>query len=82
LGGLAEDAGTADGQNSAALDWYDRYLGENGRGRYAAQALGRKMVMTQKMKGIEAARPIADEYLSRFPDGPYATAAHKVMRAP
>jgi hypothetical protein len=82
LGGLAEDAGTADGQNSAALDWYDRYLGENSRGRYAAQALGRKMVMTQKLKGIEAARPIADEYLSRFPDGPYTTAAHKVMRAP
>ena len=67
LGGLAEDGGTAGG---AALDWYDRYLDENGRGRYAAQALGRKMVMTQKLKGIEAAHPdlnpepiTADDYL-------------------
>jgi len=79
LGGLAEDAGGAGG---VALDWYDRYLDENGRGRYAAQALGRKMVMTQKVKGIEAARPMADEYLSRFPEGPYAAAARKLMREP
>jgi hypothetical protein len=79
LGGLAEDTGGAGG---VALDWYERYLGENGRGRYAAQALGRKMVMTQKLKGIEAARPLADEYLGRFPDGPYAGAARKLMRAP
>ena len=40
------------------------------------------MVMTQKLKGIEAARPIADEYLGRFPEGPYAAAARKLMRAP
>lgn len=79
LGGLAEDTGSAGG---AALEWYDRYLDENGRGRYAAQALGRKMVMTQKLKGIEAARPIADQYLGRFPDGPYAAAARTLMRAP
>jgi hypothetical protein len=79
LGGLAEDAG---GTGGAALDWYDRYLDENGRGRYAAQALGRKMVMTQKLKGIEAARPMADEYLARFPEGPYAAAARKLMREP
>lgn len=79
LGGLAEDTG---GPGGVALDWYERYLGENGRGRYAPQALGRKMVMTQKLKGTDAARPLADEYLSRFPDGPYAAAARKLMRAP
>lgn len=81
LGALAEDAVGAGGP-SAALGWYDRYLQENAGGPYAAQALGRKMVMTQKLRGSDAARPVADEYLERFPGGPYASSARKLMRAP
>lgn len=82
LGGLAEDAaGSGSGQVSA-LDWYRRYLSESPRGRYVAQAIGRKMIMTQKLNGTDAARPIADEYLARFPDGPYAAAARKLTQAP
>jgi hypothetical protein len=82
LGGLAEDAAGPGGSGQAsALDWYERYLGESARGRYAAQALGRKMVMTQKLNGTEAAASVADEYLSRFPQGPYAAAARKLLRA-
>ncbi len=79
LGGLAEDAAGASGHGDA-LNWYQQYLGESSRGRYAAQALGRKMVMTQKLKGAEAAGSVAGEYLERFPDGPYAAAARKLLR--
>ena len=81
LGGLAEDAAGSAGQ-VPALDWYQRYLSESPRGRYVAQALGRKMIMKQKLNGSEAARSGAEEYLARFPDGPYAAAARKLMRAP
>lgn len=78
LGGLAE------GQNSdaASLEWYDVYLGENANGPYASQALGRKMVLVHRANGPGSARPIATEYLARFPDGPYASAASKLLHAP
>ncbi len=78
LGGLAE------GQNSdaASLEWYDVYLGENSNGPYASQALGRKMVLVHRLNGPGSARPIAAEYLARFPDGPYASAASKLLHAP
>jgi hypothetical protein len=78
LGGLAE------GQNSdaASLEWYDVYLGENASGPYASQALGRKMVLVHRLNGTGSARPIATEYLARFPDGPYASAASKLLHAP
>ncbi|MEO5768103.1 MAG: FecR domain-containing protein [Polyangia bacterium] len=79
LGGLAEDA-TDSGGPAAALEWYDRYLSETVNGRYAPQALGRKLVMTQKLNGTEAARAVANDYLDRFPGGPYASAARKLNR--
>ena len=61
-----------------ALAWYDRYLGEAPRGRYAAEALGRKMLVVQKLRGSEAARPLAEDYVRRYPDGAYAELAHKL----
>jgi hypothetical protein len=79
LGGLAEDATGSDSQMSA-LEWYRRYLGESPGGRYVAQAIGRKMIMTARLNGTDAAHPIADEYLARFPDGPYAAAARKLTQ--
>jgi hypothetical protein len=81
LGGLADDTAGSAGQ-AGALEWYERYLGESFQGRYAAQALGRKMVIAQKLKGSEAARVIAEEYLRRFPEGPYVAAARKLTRSP
>jgi hypothetical protein len=60
------------------LAWYDRYLGEAPRGRYAAEALGRKMLVVQKLRGSEAARPLAEDYVRRYPDGAYAELAHKL----
>jgi len=79
LGGLAEDeSGVGAAKN--ALEWYTRYLAENPRGTYAAQALGRQMMLVQKLRGTAAARPIATDYLARFPAGPYADSAKKLLQ--
>lgn len=60
---------------SAALHFYDQYLAHAPRGTYAAEALGRRMILTKKLNGPEAAAPIAEEYLRRFPNGSYAGSA-------
>ena len=52
----------------------------NPRGTYAAQALGRQMVLVHKLRGADAARPIAREYMARFPSGPYAEPAKKLLQ--
>jgi hypothetical protein len=77
LGGIAENQGDSAG----SLQWYDVYLGENANGAYASQALGRKMVLVERMRGRAGAAAIASEYLARFPDGPYAATARKLLRA-
>jgi ferric-dicitrate binding protein FerR (iron transport regulator) len=80
LGGLSEDeSGVA--ATKAALEWYERYLAESPRGTYVPQALGRQMVLVHKLRGVEAARPLALEYLRRFSDGPYAAPARKLLAA-
>jgi TolA-binding protein len=77
LGGLAEN----EGDDAGALEWCDVYLGENASGAYASQALGRKMMLMQKLTGGKSALSVASEYLARFPDGPYASSANKILRA-
>ena len=52
-----------------------RYLAEAPGGAFAGDALGRKMVLVSKAQGRDSARPLAERYLSRFPNGPYAAAA-------
>jgi ferric-dicitrate binding protein FerR (iron transport regulator) len=67
------------GQNPrAALTWFDTYLAEAPNGRYASEALGRKMTLVKLFQGREAARSWADLYLRRFPSGTYADAARAV----
>jgi hypothetical protein len=76
LGGLSE------AQNgNASLDWYNVYLRESPTGAYASQALGRKMMLVHRLRGIDGARPLATDYLARFPDGPYAPSARKLLQA-
>src|SRR3569623_2102862 len=84
LGGLAEgdDAAGRGAAGQHALDWYNRYLRECPSGRFIGAAWGRKMVLPQRQRGVQAARPIAEEYLRRFPSGPYVAAARKVVQAP
>jgi TolA-binding protein len=76
LGRLAEAAG----QPREALSWYARYLDETPRGPYAADALSRRARATAAVFGPEAARPVAEEYLRRFPTGDWAEGARALAR--
>jgi len=75
LGNLAEDGG----DRSGAVSWYGRYLREDAAGTYAAQALGRKMLIESR-RGSSAAGIDAEEYLHRFPSGSYADAARLILK--
>ena len=72
---------SADGP-ARAIAYYDDYLAHAPRGGYAAEALGRKMILTNDLGGPGRARPIADEYLRRFPGGSYAGSARALGRVP
>jgi ferric-dicitrate binding protein FerR (iron transport regulator) len=65
-----------------AIGWYDEYLERAASGSYAAEAWGRKMVLTNQLKGRALAQPIAEEYLRRFPKGSYAGAARTLCGEP
>jgi len=65
-----------------AVQWYDEYLARSPAGTYAAEALGRKMILTSKLDGAAQAQPVAEEYLRRFPNGAYAGSARALRRAP
>jgi hypothetical protein len=62
-----------------AARWYDQYLEEAPRGTYAADALGRKMMLVERLRGTAAARPIADQYLKKYPRGPHAKSAQTIL---
>ena len=78
LGRLAE----AEHDDSQALSWFNAYLREAPSGRYASEALGRKMALVRRSVGPSAARAIAEEYLSKYPDGTYASAARAISKSP
>lgn len=65
-----------------AIEWYDRYLQESPQGTYASQALGRKLVYVYAQHQTEAARELAVLYNARYPNGPYASTARKVLAEP
>jgi len=75
LGNLAEDGG----DRSGAVSWYGRYLREDAAGTYAAQALGRKMLIESR-RASSSAGIDAEEYLHRFPSGSYADAARLILK--
>ena len=75
LGNLAEDGGN----RSGAVSWYGRYLREDAAGTYAAQALGRKMLLESRRASPSAGLD-AEEYLHRFPSGSYADAARLILK--
>jgi ferric-dicitrate binding protein FerR (iron transport regulator) len=78
LGRLADDRGAPE----EGLDWYRRYLDEAPRGPYASEALGRAMLAVAHVSGRAAARPLALEYLQRFPDGTYLLHAQAILQGP
>jgi hypothetical protein len=65
-----------------AIAFYDDYLARAPRGGYAAEALGRKMILSNDVGGPGKARPIAEEYLRRFPRGSYAGSARALGHVP
>ena len=78
LGRLADDRGAT----SEGLAWYQRYLSEASHGPYAAEALGRAMLAVAELSGRPAARTLARQYLTRFPDGTYLLNARSILEAP
>lgn len=66
---------------SAAIEWYRRYGVEDPKGRYVAEALGRRMVLLTS-SSAEEARRVAEDYLRRFPSGAYAARARAAAKAP
>lgn len=76
LGRIADGRGA---RASDALAWYDRYLHEAPSGAYAAEAMGRMMMVLERQQHTDQARAIATDYLRRFPQGVYARAARGVM---
>jgi len=75
LGRMADDRGDSAG----GLRWYRAYLAEAPAGPYAAEALGRQMLIVRRSQGREAALPIAQEYLGRFPNGTYLLEARALI---
>lgn len=70
------------GGRRAALERYEEYLQRAPTGTYAAEALGRKMILTKEIEGTESARRLARDYLERFPRGSYADAARSLLGPP
>lgn len=70
------------GDTKAAEKWYDEYLARAPSGTYVAEAMGRKMTLVSRSLGTARARPLAERYLQRFPNGSYAGAARALLAAP
>jgi FecR-like protein len=68
------------GSAREALRWLSIYLGEAPRGVYAAEALGRRLMLTERVSGRATAAPLAREYLERFPQGAYAASARAILQ--
>jgi hypothetical protein len=70
------------GNRKEALAWYTQYLKASPRGVFAAEALGRQMEGVAHLQGRSAARPLAEQYLKRFPSGDFADTAHALVEGP
>jgi len=70
------------GDRKAALGWYNQYLKEAPRGVFVAEALGRQMEGTAHLQGRSFARPLAEQYLRRFPGGDFAETARVLIEIP
>jgi hypothetical protein len=62
-----------------ARRWYDRYEQEAPKGPLVAEAAGRRLLLTQTIGSRAEVRRLAEDYVQRFPDGPYAGVARKIV---
>lgn len=67
------------GANANALTFYDDYLNEAPAGAFAAEALAGKLRTLEATQGQAAARPLAREYLRRFPTGVHVSTAREIL---
>lgn len=74
MGRLAEPSSPKE-----AISWYMQYEREAPNGSLLAEAAGRRMLLVQSAGDRAAAERLAREYVSRFPDGPYAGVARKIV---
>jgi hypothetical protein len=58
--------------------WYETYLDESPDGEFAAEALAGKMRVINGRSGAAAAKPLALEYLRRYPQGVHVKTARKI----
>jgi hypothetical protein len=63
---------------STASRWYQTYLDESPDGEFAAEALAGKMRVVASIGGSAAAKPLAVEYLRRYPQGVHVKTARKI----
>ena len=73
LGRLAEPTSPKE-----AMGWYLQYEREAPGGALVAEAAGRRLLLIQASGDRSSAERLAREYVSRFPDGPYAGVARKI----
>ncbi len=70
------------GRPEQADRWYREYLDEAPRGEYAADALAGRMRALVAAGDTEDARPIAREYLERYPQGVHLRMARRLAGQP
>ena len=71
----------AGNQFGVAQRWYETYLAESPDGEFAAEAFAGKMRTVAATRGAPAAKPIAVEYLRRYPQGVHVKSARKYAGA-
>jgi TolA-binding protein len=64
---------------SEASSWFDTYLGEQPNGSLAREASGRLVEARASAGDERGAREAAARYLARYPDGPHASLARRVL---
>lgn len=64
---------------SEASSWFDTYLGEQPSGPLAREASGRLVEARASAGDDRGARDAAARYLARYPDGPHAPLARRVL---
>jgi len=62
-----------------ASTWFEAYLGEQPSGPLAREALGRLLEARAGTGDVEGARRAAAKYLARYPDGPEAALAQRIV---
>jgi hypothetical protein len=75
LGRQLDDGGSP----GAAISWYETYLSESPGGTFAVEALGRRMWAVSRVRGKDAARPLAEDYVRRYSSGPHASIARSIL---